>query len=211
MALLHQATLVPSKIEILKAWLPTQSWFGDADGSSIESVGAFRFDDPKNEVGVETHLLRGADGHTYQVPLTYRASPLVDVETSLITTLQHSVLGERWVYEGCGDPVYVETLARTILTGASQAELMLATDDGLVKREATTFAHGSGSPDSEVPILGPVSYVNEGATTVIAAGELELVVLREIDIVYTGALEQTLTGTWSGNDVPTLLAGLRAR
>jgi hypothetical protein len=34
MALLHDATLVPSKIELLTAWLPGASWFtGRADSA----------------------------------------------------------------------------------------------------------------------------------------------------------------------------------
>jgi hypothetical protein len=209
MALLHHATLIPSKIEILKAWMPSQSWFSSGDGSSLESVGAFRFDDPQGEVGVETHLVRGTDGRTYQVPLTYRASPLVDIGSSLITTLQHSVLGERWVYDGCSDPVYVETLAHAILAGGSQAELEYSTNEGLVKTEATTFVHGSGSSESQVSALDSSTYLTDGTTTVITAGDLELVVLRVIDAVYRGSFDQTLIGTWPGNDVETLLAGVR--
>ena len=68
MALIHRATLVPSKLEAIVAWIPTQLWALDIDG--LEAVGAYRYDDPAGEVGVETHLLRSASGTVLQVPLT---------------------------------------------------------------------------------------------------------------------------------------------
>jgi hypothetical protein len=112
MALLHQAELVPSKLEALAAWAPSQPWF-DGDPERLERVAAFRLDDPAGEVGVEVLLLRAGDGPVLQVPLTYRGSPLEGGDEWLVGTMQHSVLGERWVYDGCGDPVYVATAVAT--------------------------------------------------------------------------------------------------
>ena len=44
-----QATLTPSKRDLMDAWLPTRSWYdGHADR---KPVGSFRFDDPAGEVG----------------------------------------------------------------------------------------------------------------------------------------------------------------
>jgi hypothetical protein len=80
-------------------------------------VADYRFDDPAGEVGVETILWRTDRGAILQTPLTYRAAPLADAETHLIGTSEHSVLGRRWVYDGCGDHVWAATLAETILTG----------------------------------------------------------------------------------------------
>ena len=52
-----QATLTPSKRELMDAWLPTRPWFdGNADR---KPVGSFRFDDPAGEVGLEGFLLGG--------------------------------------------------------------------------------------------------------------------------------------------------------
>ncbi|MGC4856177.1 maltokinase N-terminal cap-like domain-containing protein [Micromonospora sp. DT4] len=70
------------------------------------SRGAYRFDDPAGEVGIETMLVAAADGPVHQVPLTYRAAPLDDVDEWLVGTTEHSALGRRWVYDGCADPVY---------------------------------------------------------------------------------------------------------
>ena len=45
-----QATLTPSKRELMDAWLPTRSWY---DGhEDRKPVGSFRFDDPAGEVGL---------------------------------------------------------------------------------------------------------------------------------------------------------------
>src|SRR4051794_16071626 len=112
MATLHQAQIRPSKLELTTSWLPGQPWAPGGEGAP-EQIGAFRFDDPDGEVGVETHLLRSA-GILLQVPLTYRGAPLQNGEPWLVGTMEHSALGRRWVYDGCGDPVYVTTLAAVV-------------------------------------------------------------------------------------------------
>jgi hypothetical protein len=208
-AVLYQATLVPSKIELLQAWVPHQPWLDDADASTVDAVGGYRFDDPDGEVGIETHLLRAADGQILQVPVTYRGSPVAGAESLLIATMQHSVLGERWVYDACGDPVYVRALATAVLSGGTQAQLDVVTDAGKERREATTRVSGSGSPDSAITPIGSVSCSSEGTTTVIRTSHLELTLFRTIDPHReNGALggTQSLVGTWPGQGTPALLA-----
>lgn len=56
------------------------------------------------------------------MPLTYRGAPLPGAEPWLVGTMEHSVLGRRWVYDGCGDPVHVAALVATILAGGIQAK-----------------------------------------------------------------------------------------
>jgi Maltokinase N-terminal cap domain len=92
-ALLHQATVTPTKLDALTAWLPSRSWFDGADVSTLTQVGAYRFDDPVGEVGVETLLVRTADGRLLQVPLSYRAAPLAGAEDALVTTMERSTTG----------------------------------------------------------------------------------------------------------------------
>jgi Maltokinase N-terminal cap domain len=208
-ALLYKATLTPSKIELLQAWVPGQPWIGDADATTVEVVGAYRFDDPDGEVGIETHLLRTADGQILQVPVTYRSSALAGADSSLIATTHHSVLGERWVYDGCGDPVYVDALVTCILSGGTHAEIDVVTDAGQQRLEATTRVWGSGSPDSAVPAIASASFSNKGTTTLITAGRLELTVVRVIDQEGENELRgdsQRLVGTWGADGVPALLA-----
>lgn len=61
MAVHHLATIVPSKLELLQAWVPHQPWTAGADTSALTRLGSYRFDDPDGEVGIETHLLATAD------------------------------------------------------------------------------------------------------------------------------------------------------
>ena len=87
MALLHHATLTPSKRELMTGWLASRPWCA---GSDVAPVAAYRFDDPEGEVGIETALLAAVDGTTYQLPLTYRGAPLAGAERHLIGTTDHS-------------------------------------------------------------------------------------------------------------------------
>jgi Maltokinase N-terminal cap domain len=208
-ALLYQATLNPTKLELLEAWTPHQPWIGDADTTTLEAVGSYRFDDPDGEVGMETHLLRTADGQILQVPVTYRGAPVPGSESLLIATTQHSVLGERWVYDACGDPVYVRALATAVLSGGTQAAIDVVTDNGQERWPATTEVSGSGSPDTAIPGVASVSYSNQGTTTVIGANGLELTLVRTVDSGRESDDSedmQRLIGTWPGRDTPALLA-----
>src|SRR5690349_10364756 len=116
MAVIHHATITPTKLELLAGWLPGRPWF---PGGELRQVDAYRFDDPAGEVGVET-LLVAADGAVVQAPLTYRGAPLEAAEQHLLGTMEHSVLGTRWIYDGCGDPVWAAALATTVLTGGTE-------------------------------------------------------------------------------------------
>jgi hypothetical protein len=208
MATLHEAELRPTKIELLSRWVPTQSWAADVDTSALESVGAFRFDDPHGEVGVETHLLRAADGQILQAPLTYRAQELDGGHDSLITTMHHSVLGERWVYDASVDPVYATTLAATILRGGEQAELIYVGKGGPTKREATTWVRGSGTPDEIVPDVNEVTFAHARNVTIIDTGGIQLRVRRVVGLEFDNdpVDEASLVGRWTGHDQWTLLS-----
>lgn len=203
MAVHHPATIVPSKLELLQAWVPHQPWAAGTDTSTLTRLGSYRFDDPDGEVGIETHLLGSADGQVLQVPLTYRGAPRATAEHSLITTMTHTTLGDRWIYDACHDPVYVATLVTTILTGGREADLFLATDGGLVQEATTTHVRGSGNvPVGDVPDLSTPVVEHDESTTRIDAG-LALTLLR---MPTAGGGGLTLTGTWPGQETPVLLA-----
>ena len=103
------ATLTPHFRDFLPEWVARQSWYRGSGVPSLRMIGAFRFEDPAGEVGIETHLV--ADGETlYQVPMTYRGAALKGA--GLITTTEHSVLGTRWIYDGMTDPVWAGELIR---------------------------------------------------------------------------------------------------
>lgn len=201
MALIYDAQLRPSKTELLAQWLPLQPWF-DGEASTLERLGAFRFDDPAGEVGMETHLV-AVDGKTYQVPLSYRGAPLEGAEEFLITTMEHSVLGTRWVYDATGDPVYASELAAALLTGKPQA---VETAEGGKVLPPTAELSSSGTSDAGLPDLRFPALAFEAGSTRITAGELDLVVLRVLDVAGTAHGGPALTVTWEGQQVPVLLS-----
>lgn len=204
MAIIYNATLNPSKLNLLNAWLPSRPWFtGVAD---VQRVGAYRFDDPAGEVGIEALLLQAGDGSVLHAPLTYRGAPLAGAQEFLIGTTEHSVLGRRWVYDGCGDPVWATALAKTVLTGGTQVEEFVDVDGRLQPREATATVLGNGTAGTQVGEIDAVSCHDEGLTTLIRADMLELVVIRVVGADVSAA--QTLTGRWSGGG-PAVLAGVR--
>jgi maltokinase len=142
MAEILDATLTPTKPELVQAWIGAQRWYaGKGRVPELETVFAYRFDDPAGEVGVETLLVRDAsagDPEVYQVPLTYRGAPVPELEHALVGTLEHSVLGQRWVYDGCHDPVYAACLL-DVLQG--RAPVASSRESDTVERGVTASLH----------------------------------------------------------------------
>jgi maltokinase-like protein len=200
------ATLTPSKRELMSAWLPTRPWY---DGQERKPVGSFRFDDPAGEVGLEGFLLGGEGLSTLFLPMTYRGAELEGAEDHLIGTTEHSELGPRWVYDGCGDPVLVRSLAHAILTGAAGVEQEFDLGNGRESRPTNAQVRGSGSADpddTDVPELDAVGSHDEGPLTIVNAGPLELVVARVVGTEIDAA--QTLAVTWKGG-TDVVIAGVR--
>ncbi|WGL50701.1 hypothetical protein P5P86_12080 [Nocardioides sp. BP30] len=110
MAVIHRATIAPTKAEVLERRL----------GSPVTVLGAYRFDDPEGQVGVEGFLL-DAGGTVLHAVLTYRNAPLAGADAHLICTMEHSVLGTRWVYDGLGDPVALGCYDRALRGDQAQA------------------------------------------------------------------------------------------
>ena len=211
-AILHRADLRPTKLELLGGWLPAQSWYAGAEHSQLVAVGAYRFDDPLGEVGIETHLICADGGPILQVPLTYRGAPLPGGERLLIGTMQHSVLGQRWVYDACADPTYATALTAVILGSATQAEEYVEVDGRRDRRTPTVFVTGTGQADNEAPAvqeLEDVDCSSDGNRTVITARTLELTLLRVVDPAAHTTDEHALNGTWAGQEQPVALATAR--
>jgi hypothetical protein len=200
-----RATLVPSKRELVDAWLPTRSW---ASGRVIaDKVAEYRFDDPEGEVGVETILWRTDDGGLLQTPLTYRATPLEGAEAFLVGTSEHSMLGSRWVYDGCADPVWAATIAEAILTGGSQAQMVIELDGKQVDVPPRMQVRGSGAPGAAVPEIGSVDQVADGPVARVSAGPVELTLARVVGSPLDG--EASLTGRVGDDPTELTLAALR--
>lgn len=131
MAVIHHTTLTPSKLELLTSWLPSQPWFvGGAGEPQLAKAGGFRLDDPAGEVGIEFMVVTdtsSAEPTTYFVPLTYRGAPLEGAERALVGNMEHGVLGQRWAYDGCHDPVLVAQVL-ALIEGRVQAQAQSISD-----------------------------------------------------------------------------------
>lgn len=203
MALIYNTTMDPTKMQLLAGWLPQQEWF-TGDVAQLTSVGAYRFDDPDGEVGMEGHLLTAGDDVVYHVPVTYRGADLPDVSDSdRLGTSAHGVLGTRWIFNAEADPVYRAVLADTIMQGGSEAQEFTPNEQGeLEERERYTFVSGSGiggsmGADAELTIvrrLGSGAGAHGGGASAIATDDI--------------ALE--LTATWPGQTEPLVVARLCA-
>ncbi len=125
MAEVMQTTLSPTKLELLAGWIGRQRWYSTKGlEPRLRRLGGYRLDDPAGEVGIETIILvdeAPAEPIVYQVPLTYRSAPCVGAEAGLIGTMEHGVLGTRYVYDAPHDPVYREQLL-ALACGRAQAQ-----------------------------------------------------------------------------------------
>jgi hypothetical protein len=125
MAVIHRTVLTPTKLELLTSWLPSRPWYHGGRGEpELTTAGGFRLDDPQGEVGIEFIVVTDASGArpaSYLVPLTYRGARLEGADHALVGTMEHGVLGRRWAYDGCHDPVLVAQLL-ALIEGRVQAQ-----------------------------------------------------------------------------------------
>ncbi|MFF7341608.1 1,4-alpha-glucan branching protein [Streptomyces sp. NPDC008163] len=144
MAVIHRTTLSPTKLELLTAWLPTRPWYVGPTRPSLVKSGGFRLDDPQGEVGIEFMVVTDTSGDgpvPYFVPLTYRGAALAGAEDAFIGMTTHGVLGQRWVYDGCHDPVLVERLF-ALLDGRAEPQAQSESDTP----DRTISHSGPGGP-----------------------------------------------------------------
>ncbi|MFG2289508.1 1,4-alpha-glucan branching protein [Streptomyces sp. NPDC048595] len=131
MAVIHHTTIKPTKLELLASWLPTRPWYRAGAGEpQLAKAGGFRLDDPEGEVGIEFMVVTDTSGPeptTYLVPMTYRGAPLDGAEHALVGTMEHGVLGRRWVYDGLHDQVLTTELL-ALIEGRVQAQAQSTTD-----------------------------------------------------------------------------------
>lgn len=186
---IFNAILNPGKLEVISAWLSKQAWAAEADVApdSLQKVTSYRFDDPEGKAGAEVHIVAAGD-RVFQVPLTYRGAELAGAEKHLISTMEHSVLGKRWVYAGMGDPLFRQRLDHTIATAGTSAKQYRVDDEGNRIDEITDVAHAWGT--------GPLA----GAEDVQVLYELNL------DSPAEGSDAGLLLGRWDGQEAPVVLA-----
>lgn len=196
MAIIYQAEITPTKDELVSPWLRSQPWWDGVE--ERDPVGTFRFDDPAGVVGMECFLFGSADGETLFVPLTYRGAELPGAADHLLGTMEHSVLGQRWVYDACADPVFVATLVEVIRSGGQQASLDVHRSDGTVEtRTPTARVRGSGATDLTVPdAVTAVAPVDEDGRAVVRTEGMTVTVARRLGVALPEG--PALTGEFAG-------------
>ena len=178
MAIIHNTTMNPGKLDLLAVWLPAQPWYRQpGQEPELARAGGFRLDDPQGEVGIEFMVVTDGSGDratAYQIPMTYRAGALAGADGALIGTSEHGVLGLRWIYDGVHDPVLRAQLVALIQGDAEpQAQSVSNTADPTVL--AQPVAKGPLTPAwSEVAANGP-------SGTDLRAGELSLRINRVLE------------------------------
>jgi hypothetical protein len=193
MAVIHQTYVKPTKLELLTTWLPTRPWYhGSAEPELVKS-GGFRLDDPEGEVGIEFMVVTDGTG-AYLVPLTYRAAPLPGAEHALVGTMEHGVLGPRWAYDGCHDPVLTAGLTAFI--------------EGRVQAQAQSVSHTldrevarSWTGEARIPALDAPTDTDEATEFAVPDGPTLRLhrVLTPGSTAPEGALGQ-VTGAWAQAD-----------
>ncbi len=174
----------------------------------VDLIGSYRLDDPEGEVGMEAHLVRSA-GELLHVPLTYRSGPLSGADDHLLGNTEHSVLGERWVYDGLGDPVFTRMLAAAAMTGCGQAISMVERGGRWVLLPTQVRLSGGGWNDERVALDGFAPEADEANWAVLRNDRFELRVARRPE--PGGQPPIGLTGTWPGQNEPVILAEVRER
>jgi hypothetical protein len=165
MAVIHHVALKPTKLELLASWLPSRPWyFGGAGEPELAKVGGFRLDDPQGEVGIEFMVVTDTSGTqptAYLVRLTYRGAPLDGAEHALVGTMKHGMLGRRWAYDGCHDPVLVAQLL-ALIEGRVQAQDQNTSDtpDWEITR---SYISDSPAPTDFTATAGPTSRPRQRA------------------------------------------------
>jgi hypothetical protein len=207
MALFHVATITPTKAELIAEWAPTRPW-GPSAGDPIEVIGSYRFDDPDGRVGMETHLV-AAGGALLQIPLTYRDEPLDGAEGALITEMQHSVLGTRWVYDGLRDPRLVVMLAAVAMTGQGEALGMAMYDGRWYVAPSNVRIQGGGWTQERVPVDGFELAADDATASVLHNDRFQLTVFRRPRPGPGPPIG--LTASWDGQRDAVVLAEVRER
>ncbi len=169
MAIIHRATISPTKLELLDTWLGSTL----AGEGELRQVGSYRLDDPEGEVGIEGLLVARGNGPVRQAVLTYRAAPLDDADDHLITKMEHSVLGRRWVYSAEGDPVALVAFRRALAGRQVQALLEVWDGDKMVftppANVELTLHNSAESPDGlDVHFAAEVTTFETRGPTLVA-------------------------------------------
>jgi hypothetical protein len=134
--------------------------------------------------------------------------PLADAEAALVGTLEHSVLGTRWVYDGLRDPCYVRMLAAVSLTGHGQSVGMVELEGRWHAARSPITIHGGGWNEGGALVDGFDLATDDAAASLLRNDAFEMVVHRRPVAGPQPAVG--LSATWEGQDDGVVLAEIRA-
>jgi hypothetical protein len=120
--------------------------------------------------------------------------------------MNHSVLGNRWVYDGLRDPAYLMMLAGVTMTGQGEALGMVVHDGRWLIAPSNVRIRGGGWSQERVPVDGFELTSDDATAAVLRNDRFELEFFRRPQVDARSAVQ--LTATWAGNDRPVVLATL---
>jgi hypothetical protein len=141
------------------------------------------------------------------VPLTYRDEPLAGADDALITEMEHSVLGMRWVYDGLRDPLFVTMLAAVTMTGQGGALGMAVYEGRWYVAPSSVRIQGGGWTQERVPVDGFELESDDATASVLRNDRFELTLFRRPLPGPRPAIG--LTATWDGGGDPVVLSAFR--
>ena len=202
MAIFHSSTNTPSKLDIITAWIGDQGW-GPTAGAALDLVGSFHLEDPEGEVGMQVHLVHG-EGDLFQVPLTYRATRVPGLEPAFLSTMEHSVLGTRFVYDGLGDHRFVSVFAGVAACGYGQTLGFVQHKGRWEAWPESTPIQGYGQVAGRVMVDGFKAVPADDDQLVLRNEQIELKVYRRL--VDRGLPAIGTSATVPGLSDPVMLA-----
>ncbi|WIM67860.1 hypothetical protein QP027_00180 [Corynebacterium breve] len=149
----------PSKEELAKRF-----------GAIHDLVGSYTFDDPANQVGIETLVGNDLDGRLMQFPVTYIAEDTHSEAT--LAEIDHSTLGKRFVVPATASETAVREYIRVILNG-TEGTAVAAEEAPAIEVE------GSGEGPAEIGEVVLREFTRQRATgTVVVDGKVRSFFLR---------------------------------
>ncbi len=152
---------------------------------------------------MEGHLVT-TEGTLLHVPLTYRDEPVDGADDALITEMQHSELGTRWVYDGLRDERYITMLAAAAMTGQGEAVGMAMHDGRWHVAPASVRIQGGGWSQQRVAIDNFERVSDDVSAVVFANDRFKLTCFRRP--VPGARPAMGLAATWEGQTDPVILA-----
>lgn len=200
MAIFHFSTNTPPKAEIIAGWIRHQPW-GPATDAPVALIGSFHLDDPDGEVGMQVYVVEVA-GTLMQVPLTFRDTPIPGSD-ALMSTMEHSVLGTRYVYDGLADDQFLTVLAGAAAAGYGQALGFAERDGRRYARPDELVLAGGGGLAGPIEVDGFGREPGDENTVVLRNDRMELTIYRRLTDRPAPVIG--LTATWPGQPAITLV------